>query len=316
MDRLAAMEVFVRVLDCGSFSAAARQLRMSQPAVSKSVAHLEEWLNVRLLLRSTRSLVATEAGRNFYERARRAIEEADGAVLAAREVSDGLSGALRIAASVCFGRMHVIPNLPLLLDRHPNLTIEMILDDRRIDLVEEGIDVGLRMNVPPDSALIAQKLGQGRRLVMGTPRYLSKHGTPTSPQDLNAHQIVVFSRDGGGEEWIFRNGTGDAHVKVGGRVRVTAAEGLREAVLAGLGLAIASEWIFTPELASGAVRPVMDDWLLPSQDLWAVFPSGRLVSSKARTFALFMKAYMADSGPQRYASEQDHAFRWGCDRGI
>jgi DNA-binding transcriptional LysR family regulator len=289
MDRHLAMETFVRVIDTGSFSGAARQMQIGQPAVSKAVAQLEEWLGVRLLLRSTRSLAPTEAGQNFYVRAKRAIEEAEEAVLAARGAGAGLSGKLRISASVCFGRLHIMRQLPRFLEKHPDLEIDMVLDDRPINLVEEGIDVGFRSGALANSSLVARKIGQARRLVLATPVYLEQKGEPKSPGELMAHQTVIYTPDGGGTAWTFRQGSAETSVVVGGRLKVTAAEGLREAVFAHLGLAITSEWNFAPELASGIVRPLLLDWELPTLDLWAVFPTGRMASAKAREFVSFVE---------------------------
>jgi DNA-binding transcriptional LysR family regulator len=289
MDRLAAMEVFVRVVEAGSFSGAARQLRVGQPAVSKAVAQLEDRLGVRLLLRSTHRLTPTEAGRNFYERAKRAIEEAEEAELAARGAGATLSGRLRISAAVTFARINVIPRLPVFLSEHPALDIDVVLDDRNIDLVEEGIDVALRMGELADSALTARKIGQSPRRVIGSPAYFDAMGVPQTPADLAKHQAVVYEQRGGGTEWTFRRGIAETSVTVDGRVRVSAAEGVREGVFAGLGLVIASEWMFAPELKSGAVISVLDDWLLPPIDLWAVFPTGRQASAKARAFASFIE---------------------------
>ena len=169
MDRMAAMEAFVRVVDAGSFSAAARQLHLGQPAVSKTIAQLEKRLGVRLLLRSTHGLTPTEAGRNFYERAKRSIEEADEAALAARGAGAALCGRLRVSAAVTFARLHVIPHLPTFLAEHPALAVDVVLDDRNIDVIEAGVDVALRMGELADSALTARKIGQSRRRVVGTP---------------------------------------------------------------------------------------------------------------------------------------------------
>jgi DNA-binding transcriptional LysR family regulator len=149
MDRLTAMEVFIRVVETGSFSGAARLLRVGQPAVSKTIAQLEQRLGVSLLLRSPRGLTPTEAGHKFYERAKRAIEEADEAELAARDAGNGLSGRLRFSSGVTFGRLHIIPRLPLFLAAHPELTVEAILDDRDVDLIEGGIDVGFAWACSP-----------------------------------------------------------------------------------------------------------------------------------------------------------------------
>jgi DNA-binding transcriptional LysR family regulator len=290
MDRHLAMEAFVRVVDTGSFSGAARQMQIGQPAVSKAIAQLEDWLGVRLLLRSTRSLKPTEAGQNFYVRAKRALEEAEEAVLAARGAGAGLTGKLRISASVCFGRLHIMRQLPRFLEKHPRLEIEMVLDDRPINLVEEGIDVAFRSGAPGNSTLVARKIGEARRLVMATPSYFEKHGEPKSPEALMAHQTVIYTPDGGGTTWTFRKGGVEKPVTVRGRLTVTAAEGLREAVFAHLGLAITSEWNFAPELAAGIVRPVLLDWDLPKLELRAVFPTGRTTSTKTKEFVSFVES--------------------------
>jgi len=291
MDRLAAMETFVYVVETGSFSAAARRLNIGQPAVSKAIAHLEARLAVRLLLRSTRGLTPTEAGQAFFERSKRAIEEADEADNAARGAASGLTGNLRICAAVTFGRLHIVPHLGPFLDQNPGLNIDLMLDDRNVNLVEEGVDIALRMGALSDSGLTARKIAECRRVVVGTPAYFEKHGDPTCPADLSKHQAVVYTL-GGGASWQFRNGTDDQSVIITGRIRVNAAEGLRAAVIAHQGLTMASEWMFAPELANGAVREVMKDWTLPNQDLWAVFPTGRMASAKARAFVEYVQGLL------------------------
>ncbi|RFB75712.1 LysR family transcriptional regulator [Methylovirgula sp. 4M-Z18] len=288
MDRMAAMEAFVLVVETGSFSAAARRLNVGQPAVSKSIAQLEAWLGVTLLVRSTRGLTTTEAGLSFYERARRSIEEADEAELSARGAGAGPIGKLRVCAAVTFARIHVMPHLPEFLARHPGLDMEVVLDDRNIDLVQEGIDVALRMGELPDSALTARRILTGRRVVLGTAAYFEKFGTPNAPEDLIAHEVIIYTQGGGGALWTFRRDGAEVAVTVRGRLHVTAAEGVRAAVLADAGLAIGSEWMFAPEIAAGTVRTVLDDWHLPSIDLWAVFPAGRTATTKARTFVGFV----------------------------
>ena len=297
MDRMAAMETFVAVVEAGSFSAAARRLKLGQPAVSKSVAQLEAHLGARLLLRSTRGLTPTDAGQRFYEHARLSIEEADQAEQVVRESSGGLSGVLRISAAVTFARLHVLPALKTFLERHPNLQLDIILDDRSIDLLEEGVDVALRMGSLDDSTMTARRISQTRRLVVGTPQYFAQAGVPQTPAELSRHQAIVYSRRGGGESWSFsRNGTQVA-VMVTGRVRVSAAEGMRTGVLGNMGLAIASEWMFSPELANGTVQAVLTGWQLPAVDLWAVFPAGRLVTSKARAFVAFVEEVLGTAAP-------------------
>ena len=288
MDRLASMETFVRVVETGSFSGAARQLRVGQPAVSKSVAQLEEYLGVKLLTRSTRGLTPTEAGLGYLERAKRALEEAAEAEAAARGAGAGLKGRLRICAAVTFARIHLIPMLPKFLAQNPDLELEVVLDDRQIDLVQEGIDVALRMGKMMDSTLTARRITRCKRLVLATPAYFDRAGTPSTPSELSKHQAVIYLQ-GEGSVWSFRRETSELAIAVQGRLRVTAAEGVRAAVLADVGLAIASEWMFSPELRSGAVRTVLSEWSLPPLDLWMVLPTGRAATAKARAFVDFFE---------------------------
>jgi DNA-binding transcriptional LysR family regulator len=292
MDRLAAMEAFVLVVDTGSFSAAARRLKVGQPAVSKWVVQLEERLGVKLLVRTTRGLTATEAGLNYYERARRSIEEADEAESAARGAGSGLTGRLRICGAVTFARIHLMPRLPEFLARHPELEMEVVLDDRNIDLVQEGIDVALRMGQLSDSSLTAKRIASGRHVVVGTPAYFERTGKPTAPGDLAAHQAVIYDQEAGGQDWTFQRDDAEIAVTLKGRLRVSAAEGVRAAVLANAGIAVASEWMFSPEIADRTVQMVLQDWELPRIDLWAVFPAGRTATTKARTFTLFVQEVM------------------------
>ena len=301
MDRLAAMETFVRVVDAGSFSGAAKQLRIGQPAVSKIIAQLEDRLGLRLLLRSTRGLMPTDAGRSFYNRARRAIAEADEAELAARGAAAALSGRLRFSAPLSFTRLHVMPRLPIFLAQYPALDVDLVLDDHDIDLIGVGVDVALFIGRLVDSAATGRKIGQCRRFVIGTPAYFEAKGVPQTPADLLAHQAIIYEQRDGGATWCFQQGNSETTVTLSSRVRVSAGEGVREGVLAGLGLAVASDWLFAPELKSGAVISVLDDWLLPDVDLWAVFPAGRQANAKARAFAEFIEAEMAKA---EFASQE------------
>ena len=280
------------VVDTGSFSAAARRLKVGQPAVSKWVVQLEERLGVKLLVRTTRGLTATEAGLNYYERARRSIEEADEAESAARGAGSGLTGRLRICGAVTFARIHLMPRLPEFLARHPELEMEVVLDDRNIDLVQEGIDVALRMGQLSDFSLTAKRIASGRHVVVGTPAYFERTGKPTAPGDLAAHQAVIYDQEAGGQDWTFQRDDAEIAVILKGRLRVSAAEGVRAAVLANAGIAVASEWMFSPEIADRTVQMVLQDWELPRIDLWAVFPAGRTATTKARTFTLFVQEVM------------------------
>jgi DNA-binding transcriptional LysR family regulator len=291
MDRFALMQTFIRVVDTGSFSSAARLLNVGQPAISKTVAQLEDHLGVRLLVRSTRGLTATEAGQRYYERAKRALAEADEAELAARGEGTGLAGVLRASAAPTFARLHIIPRLPEFLAANPELNVELILDDRVIDLVEEGIDVALRMGDLPDSTATARRLASSPRHVLATATYLDRAGEPATPAELLAHDAIVYTQ-GHARPWAFTRGATEVSVAMRGRLRVSSAEGIRAAVLADMGLTIASRWMFAPELASGRVRALLPEWSLPPIHLWAVFQTGRLASAKARAFAEFVKTVL------------------------
>jgi DNA-binding transcriptional LysR family regulator len=312
MDRLAAMEIFVRAVDSRSFSSTAKQLRVGQPAVSKTIAQLEDRLGVRLLLRSTHGLTPTEAGRNFYNRAKRSIEEAEEAELAARGAAATLSGRLRFCAPLTFARLHVMPSLPAFLTEHPLLDIDAYLDDRDIDLVAAGIDVALLIGRLADSTATARKIGECQRHVIGTPAYFAARGIPRTPVQLLTHETIVYEQRDGGTTWTFRQGASlETSITMNGRLRVSASEGVRAAVLAGLGLAVGSEWLFGPELQSGAVVSVLQDWLLPPVDLWAVFPAGRQAGAKARAFASFIQSEVSKSNSDP-KERTGVANRWSC----
>ncbi|MBV6754010.1 LysR family transcriptional regulator [Pseudomonas chlororaphis] len=283
MDRLTAMETFVHIVETGSFSAAAKRLGIGQPAVSKSVAQLEAHLKVRLILRSTRGVTPTEAGLAFYEQAKHAIDHANEAEDAARGAGVGLSGKLRISAGVTLARMYIIPHLGPFLEQHPGLSVDVVLDDRILNLMEAGIDVALRIGKLNDSSLTARRIGQSPCRVFATPAYFERFGEPKTPTDILSHQTVIYSL-GENAQWLFTQGTRQQSVVAHGRLRVSSSEGIRAGVLAHQGLAMSAEWMFMPELARGEVKAVLNDWELPPRELWAVTPTGRMASAKARAF--------------------------------
>lgn len=225
MDRLAAMRTFVRVVEAGSFSAAAEYLNIGQPAVSRSIAQLERRLGLRLLSRSTHGLSATEAGQKFCERARRVIEEADEADCAARSAVIGFTGRLRVSAGVTFGSLHLVPRLPSFLAAHPNVSIDLVLDDRPIDLVAEGIDICLRTWPLRDSAQTVCKLATSRRLVVGTPAYFERLRIPKTLLIWpgTRQSIRIHDRDAN-DSYSFRQGTSHVPVRMSGRLRVSASD--------------------------------------------------------------------------------------------
>ena len=296
MDRLVAMKQFATVVETGSFSAAARRLNMGQPAVSKAIANLEEYLGVRLLTRTTRAQHLTEAGQRYYERARIVLDEADEAESAAREAATSLAGRLRLAAPPTYAALHILPRLSEFLDTHPDLAIDLILDDRWVDLIEQGVDLAIRLGKPADSSLVARRLGSSQRLLVATSSYLDRMGVPQTPEDLLAHRIVAYSQFEGPTAWSFTRGTATISVAVQPTLRVSAAEGMRSCILAGLGIGMGSRLMFTPELAAGTVRPVLTEWNLSTLDVWAMFPSGRKSSRRARAFVDWLESIVGSDG--------------------
>jgi DNA-binding transcriptional LysR family regulator len=208
--------------------------------------------------------------------------------------SASLSGTLRVSGTITFMRQHIIPRLAPFMAQHPRLCIDLLLDDGNIGLVEEGAEVALRMGKLASSSLTARKIGQCRRIVVATPAYLQQHGTPATPRDLATHAAIVLSRGEGGEQVTFSRDGSVAEITLQPRLRISALEGLRSAVLAGLGVAVASEWIFDDELASGQVIEVLADWRMPPLDLWVVLPGGaRHASPRARAFIAFIEEQLA-----------------------
>ncbi|MBX9665473.1 MAG: LysR family transcriptional regulator [Novosphingobium sp.] len=290
------MKQFATVVETGSFSAAARRLNMGQPAVSKAIANLEEYLGVRLLTRTTRAQHLTEAGQRYYERARVVLDEADEAESAAREAATSLAGRLRIAAPPTYAALHMLPRLSEFLDTHPDLTIDLILDDRWVDLIEQGVDIAIRLGRPADSSLIARRLGSSQRLLVASSAYLDRMGAPKTPEDLLAHRVIAYSQFEGPTAWSFTRGTAAVSVAIQPTLRVSAAEGMRSCILTGLGIGMGSRLMFTPELAAGTVRPVLTEWSLPTIDVWAMFPSGRKSSRRARAFVDWLEGIVGGDG--------------------
>jgi DNA-binding transcriptional LysR family regulator len=296
MDRLLAMRQFATVVETGSFSAAAGRLNMGQPAVSKAIANLEDYLGVRLLTRTTRAQHLTEAGQRYYERARLVLDEADEAEAAAREAATSLGGRLRLAAPPTYAALHILPRLSEFLDLHPGLTVDLVLDDRWVDLIGEGVDLAIRLGKPNDSSLVAKRLGSSQRILVAASSYLEGAQVPSMPEDLLAHRIIAYSQFDGPTAWSFAKGTSNVSVAVQPTVRVSAGEGVRSCILAGLGIGLGSRLMFAPELASGLVQVVLPDWKLPMVDVWAMFPAGRKSSYRARAFMNWLEAIIGPDG--------------------
>lgn len=277
------MRQFVRVVEAGSFSAAARRLNVGQPTLSKTVAQLEAHLGVRLLVRNTRAQSLTDAGRRFYERARIVLDEFEQAEAAARDEASAFSGLLRVAAPSTYAAEVIIPALGDFLTRYPELMLDLLLDDRHVDLVQEGVDCAIRADVAPDAKTVGRAIDHARRLMVATPAYLDRCGSPETPADLSRYPFVLYAPFG--PELRLRSATAaPVNVAPPAVLTVSTAEGLRAAVLASLGLAVVSERMVGRELRSGVLVEVMPQWRLPSVDVWALYPAGRRTTAKARAF--------------------------------
>jgi DNA-binding transcriptional LysR family regulator len=282
-DRFQALRLFVRVARTGSFSAAARELGLSQPSASRIVAELERELSAALVIRTTRALKLTEAGSDYLARVEpilAALEEADHAARGGGE----LRGLLRIGTSSSFGVREVIPRLPAFLAQHPHLRIGLAISDARQDLVTEGVDLAFRLGTLTKATIIARKLGQGSRLVAASPDYLRSVPLPESPSDLAAH-VVILGPGLGPDAWSFTKSGRRLSVRVEGRLSVDANEAAIAAAVAGLGLTVTSLWACRAELERGDLVRVLPDWAMEPIDLHAIFPAARTPKPSARAFA-------------------------------
>ncbi len=279
------MEVFVRIVDAGSLTAAAESLGMSVPAVVRSLAALERAVGVRLLNRTTRRSSLSDEGREYYERARHvlaAVEDADAALSARRAAP---KGRLRLTAPVMYGRLHVAPVVAEFIAKHPAVEVELVLLDRVVDLVEEGIDAGVRIGRLPESTLIALPVGETRRVVCASPAYLRRAGVPKTPAELAAHAAVVFSGLGG-SEWSFE-GEAPRRVPVRAVLRTNQVDAALEACERGLGCGQFLSYQVEAAVAAGRLRRVLEAFEPAPVPVQIVYPHGRLLSSNVRAFVDF-----------------------------
>jgi DNA-binding transcriptional LysR family regulator len=301
MDRLAAMQTFVRVVESGSFSAVAREVRATQSAVSKQVAALERVLGARLLSRTTRSLALTEEGERYFEQARRLVAEIAEAENGLRQGEQQLTGWLRVAASVGYGRLKLLPLVKTFLAAHPGVKIDLRLSDGFIDLVEQGIDVAVRIGELADSTLLARRIGTTKRVLIASRDYLRSLPkglrAPRVPEDLLQHNCIVYTGLAARNAWVFTAGAGApvdvgtvVTIRVQGNVETNSSEVVRAAVLSGMGIGYSPTWLFEDEVANGALQVLLPDWPTPSLPVHLVSPSQRRQSAKVQAFAEHMIA--------------------------
>lgn len=292
-DRFSTLRLFARVARTGSFSAAGRELGLSQPSVSRIIAALEQEVGVALLTRSTRAVTLTEAGNDYLARIEpilTALEEADHAVRGTGE----LRGLLRISTVTSFAVREIIPRLPRFTARHPKLRIEFVLNDQRQDLVSDGIDVALRFGALTDSSLTARRICVSRRLMAASPGYLAVAGTPKLPEDLAAHPMILGPAGSVQDGWTFVKDGKTTTIRVEGQLIINSAEGTTAAALAGLGIVSTGYMACRAELASGALVEILPDWRMATAGVHALTPSGRTAKPSARAFTDFLIAEMRD----------------------
>jgi DNA-binding transcriptional LysR family regulator len=290
-DTIALFGTFIRVVEARSFTAVATERNTSQPTISRQVAALEDRLGCLLFQRTTRSLTLTDDGRIFYEHARRTLEAASEAESAVGRRRGKPSGRLKLACSVVFGRLHVIPRLMRFMTRYPDIEVDLMMNDGFADLVEEGIDLSIRVGVVADNHLIARRIGATRRAVVATPAYLDCRSAPLSPLDLKQHDCIVYSRLATGENWSFTGPAGPIVVPISGPFHVNNTEGVRAAVLEGLGIGYVPVWHFVDrEIEDGRLSVLLEGYEAPPQPISAVYPTRRHLSPKVRAMIDFLAA--------------------------
>jgi DNA-binding transcriptional LysR family regulator len=301
LERLNELATFAAVVEQGSFTAAARELSLSKPVVSKRVARLEDSLGLRLLNRTTRRLSLTEAGEQLYERCRHLLLEVEQAELALRPLASAPRGLLKVNAPMSFGVLHIASCLPDFLHRYPEVQVDMTFADQRINLIEEGVDLAIRIGKLDDSSLRARRLAPSCRILCASPGYLKRRGEPREPQDLKQHDCLIYSYQRSPERWSFQNKGKTRQVSVSGPLKANNGDALRAACEEDLGIAFLPDFIAEKALRAGRLRPLLCDWRDSTEtEINAVYPDARNLSPKVRVFIDFL---VERFGPEPYWQE-------------
>ena len=289
MDRFTALNVFRQVVELGSFAAAARHFSLSPAAVSKNVNELEAHLAARLLNRTTRRLSLTEAGSRYYEQIVRVLDDLQAADHSLGPLQEQPSGTLRVSAPMSFTLVRLAELVPRFLERYPQLSLDLQLEDRRVDLVKDGFDLALRgSDRLEDTSLVARQLMRLDHVLCGSPAYFQRHGRPVDPDELRRHECVQFTLSGHATEWSFQRGSETRRVPVRGRYRVNSSLALCTALRGGYGLSLVPELYVREDLAAGRLQTVLDDWQMVQTQIYAVYPSRRHLQAKVRAFMEFL----------------------------
>ncbi|TKC90263.1 LysR family transcriptional regulator [Trinickia terrae] len=284
--------LFLRAALLANVSAAGREFGLSAAVASARLAGLERVLGARLLHRTTRRVSLTQEGEAFIKHAQALLDAADAARASVGPARDEPQGRLRVSMTSSFGRQHISPAIPAFLRRYPGVSVDLRLSDRVVDLVDEGIDVAIRIGALKDSSLVARKLAVNRRVICCAPAYLEAHGVPHHPAELARHECIVLS---GQRDWSFATPAGQVNVRVGGRLATDNGEVIRDALLDGFGIAIKSTWDVAAHLASGRLVTVLDGYpLAETVAIWAVYPTRAFVPAKTTAFIDFLAAHFGD----------------------
>lgn len=276
------MQAYVRLVELGSFSKVGAELRVKQSTISKWIAALEERVGVPLIERTSRRQRVTEAGRRYYERCKEVLAAHAAADAELQQRSPALTGRLRVGVPVVFGRRHVVPRLPSFVRRHPELELELRFEDRYVRMLDEDLDLIIRVGTPVDSSLRARTLARTRRYLVAAPSYLAQAGTPSAPRDLREHQCLVHTHGPG--HWSFTRAGKQTPVQVGGRLSADNSEAVLALARAGLGVALLASWLVDKDLESGRLIALLPDYQPPPAPVQALMPPGRLVHPRVRAF--------------------------------
>ncbi|WP_229210113.1 LysR family transcriptional regulator [Duganella sp. Root1480D1] len=289
MDQLKGMQSFVRVVETGSLSAAAREAGITQPTVSKTISNLERTIGARLLERSSTSLTVTDAGKRFYEQAKRVLDAYEEALADVHGALEQPSGAIRVSAPVGIGQAHLSAAIQRFLEAHPNIQVELILNDRMIDLVEEGVDLAVRLGGDLPGNLIARKVASSPRVLLASPQYLHRFGTPATLEELAGHNFVRYAWLPGGDRIAFRRGGQVAEIEVRGRFRINSSQGVRECLASGFALGMAPLWLVEDLLQSGQLVRILPEWQAAPHEVHLLYPSRRFLPVRTRALIEFLQ---------------------------
>lgn len=289
MDRFTALNVFRQVVELGSFASAARQLGLSPAAVSKNINELEAHLAARLLNRTTRRLSLTEAGSRYYEQVARVLDDLSEADQSLGPLQQQPSGTLRVSAPMSFTLVRLAELVPRFLGRYPQLSLDLQLEDRRVDLIKDGFDLALRgSDRLEDSSLVARQLTTLNHVLCGSPEYFRRHGVPSEPDDLCRLECVQFTLSGHATEWVFQRGEETRRIAVHGRYRVNSSLALCTALRGGHGVSLVPELYVREDLAAGRLQAVLKEWQMVQTQLYAIYPTRRYLQPKVRAFVDFL----------------------------